>query len=49
MHEIYKFSDEGFKVRVAFLDISVAFERVWHNCLKFKLQKNGISVKLLLH
>ena len=47
-HEIYKSFDEGFKVRGIFLDISKAFDRVWHDGLVFKLQENGISGKLLL-
>ena len=31
-----------------FSDISKAFDRVWHDGLLFKLQKNGISGKILL-
>ena len=44
----YKSFDEGFEVRGVFLDISKAFDRVWHDGLIFKLQENGISGKLLL-
>ena len=29
-HEIYKSFDDGFEVRTVFLDISKAFEKVWH-------------------
>ena len=47
-HEIYKSFDEGFEVRGVFLDISKAFDRVWHDHLIFKLQENGITGKLLL-
>ena len=47
-HEIYKSFDEGFEVRGAFLDISKTFDRMWHDGLIFKLQENGIFVKLLL-
>ena len=47
-HEIYKSFDEGFEVRRVFLDISKAFDRVWHDGLIVKHQKNGISGKLLL-
>ena len=47
-HEIYKSFDEGFEVRGLFLDISKAFDRVWHDGLIFKLQENDISGKLLL-
>ena len=46
MHEIYKSFDEGFKVRRFFLDISKAFDRMRHDGLIFKLQKDG---KLRLH
>ena len=48
MHEIYKSFDECFEVRGVFLDISKAFDRAWQDGLIFKLQKNGISGKLLL-
>ena len=47
-HEIYKSFDEGFVVRGIFLDMSKAFDRVWHDGLTFKLQENCISGKLLL-
>ena len=32
-HEIYKSFDEGFEVRGVFLDISKAFDKVWHEGL----------------
>ena len=48
MHETYKSFDEGFEVRGVFLDISKAFNRVWHYGLMLKLQENSISGKLLL-
>ena len=44
-HEIYKSFDEVCRV---FLDISKAFDRVWHHDIIFKPQGNGISGKLLL-
>ena len=47
-HEIYKSFDEGFEVCGVFLDISKAFDRVWHDDLIIKPQGNGISGKLLL-
>ena len=46
-HNIYKSFDEGYEVRGVFLDISKAFDKVWHDGLIFKLQENGISGNLL--
>ena len=44
-HEIYKF-DDGFEVRDVFLDISKAFDKVWHERLSLELKQNGISGSL---
>ena len=46
-HEIYKSFDVGLEVRSAFLDISKAFHKVWHDGIIYKLTQNGISGNLL--
>ena len=46
-YDIYKSFDEGLEVRGVFLDISKAFDKVWHEGLLLKLNQNGISVNLL--
>ena len=43
MHEIYKSFDDGWEVRGVYLDISKAFDKVWHEGLLLKLKLNGIS------
>ena len=42
-HEIYSYFDDGFEIRSFFLDISKAFDKVWHKAIIFQLQQNGIS------
>ena len=46
-HEIFKSFDDGLEVRGVFLDISKAFDKVWHERLMFKLKQNGNSGDLL--
>ena len=46
-HEIYKSFDDGLEIRSVFLDISKAVDKVWHEGVIFKLNKNGISGDLL--
>ena len=46
-HDIYKAFDDGLEVRSVFLDISKAFDEVWHDGIIFKLTQNGISGNLL--
>ena len=46
-HEIYQSFDDGFDVCSVFLDISKAFDKVWHDGIIFKLKQNGKSGNLL--
>ena len=50
-HDIHKSFDCDYEVRGVFLDISKAFNKVWHDGITFKLEQNSISGKLhkLLH
>ena len=45
-HEIYKSFDDRYEVRGIFIDISKAFDKVWHNGLIYKLKQNGVSGNL---
>ena len=46
-HQIFKSLDNGHEVRSVFLDMSKAFDKVWHKGIIFKLKQNGISGNLL--
>ena len=46
-HENFSSFDDGLEVRGVLLDISKAFDKVWHESIIFKFQQNGISDDLL--
>ena len=43
-HEIFSSFDDNYAVRGVFLDISKAFDKVWHEGIIHKLKRNGISI-----
>ena len=46
-HELYQSFDDRLEVRGVFLDISKAFDKVWHEGLIYKLKQNGVKGNLL--
>ena len=46
-HEMFSNFDDNYEVKGVFLDISKAFDKVWHEGTIHKLKRNGISGNLL--
>ena len=46
-HLIYKSFDSNLETRGIFLDMSKAFDKVWHNGLLFKLKTYGVEGQVL--
>ena len=44
---MYQSFDDTFEVRGAFVDISKAFDKVWHNGIIYILEQNGVIGDLL--
>ena len=47
VHKIYEALEQGSEVHMVFLDISKAFDKVWHKGLLFKLERLGVRDPLL--
>ena len=46
-HDIFNSFEQNCETRAVFLDISKAFDKVWHEGLIFKLSTNGIEGNIL--
>ena len=46
-HKLTEALDDGEDVGIVFLDLSKAFDKVWHKGVLFKLMRKGISGNLL--
>jgi hypothetical protein len=46
LHHLYEAQSKGHESRIIFLDFSKAFDKVWHDGLKYKLKMNGIAGNL---
>ena len=46
-HDVYQSFDDNLETRAVFLDISKAFDKVWHESLLYKVKQNGILSNLL--
>jgi hypothetical protein len=47
VHKIHKAFEQGKEVRMVFIDISKAFDRVWHKGLLHKLKLIGVGSPVL--
>ena len=47
IHQAFE-NPKSLEVRAVFLDISKAFDKVWHDGFIFKLMQNGVSRSLLM-
>jgi len=47
VHRIYEAFEQGKEVRMVYLDISKAFDKVWHEGLLYKLEAIGVRDPLL--
>ena len=42
-HKLHEALDNGHDMRIVFMDMSKAFDMVWHNGVIFKLEREGID------